>query len=136
MIWILVLCILDNRTNILTYSGVKNPLYIIAKGELVEYRAKNIPEHCKDDGESLFSSEKIQLNTGDTIYLCSDGYTDQFGGKYHKKYQSNRLKDFLLSIQKCSMPEQSDRLYEEIEQWREENNEDQTDDILVIGIRI
>jgi hypothetical protein len=44
--------------------------------------------------------------------------------------------DFLLNIQDCSMPEQSDRLYEEIEQWREENNEDQTDDILVIGIRI
>jgi hypothetical protein len=34
------------------------------------------------------------------------------------------------------MSEQSDRLYQEIEQWREENNEDQTDDILVIGIRI
>jgi hypothetical protein len=34
------------------------------------------------------------------------------------------------------MPEQSDRLYEELEKWREENNEEQTDDILVIGIRI
>jgi hypothetical protein len=34
------------------------------------------------------------------------------------------------------MPEQGDILYEEIERWREENNEDQTDDILVIGIRI
>ncbi len=41
-----------------------------------------------------------------------------------------------MSIQEFSMPEQSDKLYEEIEQWREENNEDQTDDILVIGIRI
>ena len=43
--------------------------------------------------------------------------------------------NFLLNIQDYSMPEQSDRLYEEIEKWREENNEDQTDDILVIGIR-
>jgi hypothetical protein len=34
------------------------------------------------------------------------------------------------------MPEQSDMLYEELEHWREANNEDQTDDILVIGIRI
>jgi hypothetical protein len=34
------------------------------------------------------------------------------------------------------MSEQSDKLYEEIESWREENNEGQTDDILVIGIRI
>jgi serine phosphatase RsbU (regulator of sigma subunit) len=131
-----ILCILDNSTNILTYSGVKNPLYHITKGGMIEYRAKNFHEDCNEDGECLFTSEKIQLNTGDTIYLCSDGYIDQFGGKHHKKYQSARFKCFLQNIQDCSMSEQSDRLYEEIEQWREENNEDQTDDILIIGIRI
>jgi serine phosphatase RsbU (regulator of sigma subunit) len=76
------------------------------------------------------------MNAGDTIYLCSDGYADQFGGKNHKRYQSSRFKCFLQSIREYSMAEQSDRLYEEIEQWRDENNEDQTDDILVIGIRI
>jgi serine phosphatase RsbU (regulator of sigma subunit) len=131
-----ILCILDNRTNILTYSGVKNPLYHITKGEFIEYQAKNFSENCNDEGDCNFTSEKIQLNTGDTIYLCSDGYIDQFGGKHHKKYQSARFKCFLQSIQDCSMSEQSDRLYEEIEQWKEDNNEDQTDDILVIGIRI
>ena len=132
----IILCILDIRTNILTYAGVKNPLYHIIKGELIEYRAKNSSEDCNEAGECMFSSEKIQLNTGDTIYLCSDGYVDQFGGKHHKKYQSGRFKIFLQSIHEYSMPEQSDRLYEEIEQWRDENYEDQTDDILVIGIRI
>jgi len=132
----IILCILDIKTNILAFSGVKNPLYHITKDKLVEYRAKNLPENCNEDSECQFSSEKIQLDTGDTIYLCSDGYADQFGGKHHKKYQTATFKDFLQSIQKFSMPEQSDMLYEEIEQWREENNEDQTDDILVIGIRI
>jgi serine phosphatase RsbU (regulator of sigma subunit) len=132
----IVLCILDSRTNILTYSGVKNSLYHIRKGELLEYRAKNSPGDCSSDGASTFTSEKIQLNTGDTIYLGSDGYIDQFGGKNHKKYQSNRFKIFLQSISQHSMPEQSDLLYEELEQWRDENHEDQTDDILVIGIRV
>ena len=132
----IILCILDIRTNILTYAGVKNPLYHIINGELFEYRAKNSPEDCNVDGECMFSSEKIQLNTGDIIYLCSDGYVDQFGGRHHKKYQSGRLKIFLQSIHEYSMPEQSDLLYEEIEQWRDENHEDQTDDILVIGIRL
>jgi serine phosphatase RsbU (regulator of sigma subunit) len=132
----IILCILDIRTNILTYAGVKNPIYHITKGELLEYRANNSPEDCNADGECLFSSEKIQLNTGDTIYLCSDGYIDQFGGRHHKKYQSGRLKIFLQSIHTYSMPEQSDLLYEEIVHWRDENHEDQTDDILVIGIRL
>ena len=83
-----------------------------------------------------FLSEKIQLKRGDNIYLCSDGYTDQFGGLSHKKYLRSRFKSFILSIQEFSMPEQNDRLYQEIEQWRENNDEDQTDDILVIGIRV
>jgi len=131
-----ILCILDIRTNILSYSGVKNPLYHLTKGELIEYRARNSPEDFNKVEERMFSSEKIQLNTGDTIYLCSDGYVDQFGGKNHKKFQSGRFKILLKSICEFSMPEQSDKLYEEIEQWRDENYEDQTDDILVIGIRI
>jgi serine phosphatase RsbU (regulator of sigma subunit) len=81
-------------------------------------------------------STKIQLKISDTIYLCSDGYSDQFGGSHHKKYQKKRFMNFLLNLRDCSMSEQSDRLYQEMEHWREENNEDQTDDILVIGIRI
>jgi serine phosphatase RsbU (regulator of sigma subunit) len=132
----IILCILDTRTNILTYSGVKNSLYRITNGELIGYRAQNEADTNYKEDECQFSSTKIQLNTADTIYLSSDGYTDQFGGKHHKKFQKKRFITFLLSLQDCSMPEQSDRLYEEIEQWREENNEEQTDDILVIGIRI
>ena len=132
----IILCILDTRTNTLTYSGVKNPLYRITKGEMIEYQSQNSIDDKCEEGECNFTSSRIQLNVSDTIYLCSDGYSDQFGGKDHKKYQTSRFKSFILSIEHCSMPEQSDRLYEEFEQWRENNNEDQTDDILVIGIRI
>jgi len=132
----IILCILDTRTNILTYSGVKNPLYRVSKGELIEYQAQNEAGAICDKDGYQFSSTKINLDISDTLYLGSDGFPDQFGGKFHKKYQSARLKKFLISIQGCSMPEQSDRLYEELEKWREENNEEQTDDILVIGIRI
>ena len=68
--------------------------------------------------------------------MCSDGYSDQFGGKSHKRYQTSKLRNFLQSLKDCSLPEQGDKLYEEIEKWREEKNEEQTDDILVLGIRI
>jgi len=131
-----VLCTLDIRTNTLVYSAVGNPLYRVSSGEITEYNVNNSTGKSEKTSDCLFESEKIQLKRGDTIYLCSDGYTDQFGGLSHKKYLRNRFKSFLLSIQEFTMPEQSDRLYEEIEQWREENDEDQTDDILVIGIRI
>jgi serine phosphatase RsbU (regulator of sigma subunit) len=132
----IALCILNNEINLLTFSGVGSSIYYISDGKITEIKSETSKGNSSRIGEYLFTSEKIQLQIGDTLYLCSDGYTDQFGGKNHKKYQRKRLMDFLLNIQDCSMPEQSDRLYEEIEQWREENNEDQTDDILVIGIRI
>ena len=132
----IVLCTLDIRSNTLIYAGVKNSLYRITNGELIEYQAQNSTDDNCEGGDCQFISTKIQLNSFDTIYLSSDGYSDQFGGKRHKKYQTGRFKNYLLSLQECSMSEQSDRLYQEIEQWREENNEDQTDDILVIGIRI
>ena len=132
----IVLCTLDLRTNALSYSGVKNSLYRITKGELIEYPAQNSTNDNCEGGDCQFISTKIQLEISDSIYLCSDGFSDQFGGKKHKKYQSARLKSYLHGLLDCSMSEQSDRLYQEMEHWRDENNEDQTDDILIIGIRI
>jgi serine phosphatase RsbU (regulator of sigma subunit) len=132
----IILCLFDTYTNNLKYAGVKNPLYHISDGLMTEHKAQNTPGISNTAGELQFASEDIRLKPGDTIYLCSDGYADQFGGKSHKKYLSARLKSLLMGVQKYSMPEQEDRLYEEIEQWREENHEDQTDDILVIGIKI
>ena len=95
MIWILFFVFWISRTNILTYSGVKNPLYHITNGELIEYRAQNFDADNCEDVEYQFTSEKIQLNTGDTIYLCSDGYTDQFGGKIIRNIRATDLKNFL-----------------------------------------
>jgi serine phosphatase RsbU (regulator of sigma subunit) len=132
----IALCALDIRTNTLIFSGVGIPLYVVTNKNLVEYRAMNSSETCFEDSRYQFASETIVLKNGDIIYLCSDGFADQFGGRDHKKYQSARFKNFLMSIQEYSMPVQSDRLFAEIEEWREENNEDQTDDMLVIGIRV
>ena len=132
----IILCSLDTRINVLTYSGVKNSLYRISEGELIEYAAQNSSGTECEEGDCQFISTEIQLKISDVIYLCSDGFSDQIGGKNHKRYQTSKLKNFLQGLTDCSLPEQGDKLYEEIEKWREEKNEDQTDDILVLGIRI
>jgi serine phosphatase RsbU (regulator of sigma subunit) len=130
----IALCCLDINTRILRYAGVSSPLYRISKGEISEYRATNLIDGCNEG--NTFTFENIQTLKGDIIYLCSDGFADQFGGRLHKKYQRPRLKSFLLSIHQLPMSEQKDLLYEEFENWREENDEDQTDDILIIGVKI
>ena len=132
----IILCILYTGTNELIYSGVRTPLYHVNKDGVSEYRTGNQPADSFEKENSMFLSSSVILGPGDTIYLCSDGYIDQFGGKAHKKYSSTRFRNFLQNVRGFPMLEQSDLLYEEIEKWRLENNEDQTDDILVIGIRI
>jgi serine phosphatase RsbU (regulator of sigma subunit) len=132
----IAVCTLDVKSGLLKYAGVGNPIYLVSAGNLTEYKARNSDQDCIPSGEGPFVSDIIQTSPGDTIYLFSDGYTDQFGGSDHKKYQRSRFKSFLLSIQNLSMPEQRDRLYEEFELWRSEKDEDQTDDILVIGVRL
>jgi serine phosphatase RsbU (regulator of sigma subunit) len=85
--------------------------------------------------ENGFRTGIIHLSPGDKVYLSSDGYPDQ-AGVSHKRYNRKRLSEFLLRIHAMPLQEQGDSLYEEIERWREEGNEDQTDDITVIGIRV
>jgi len=132
----IALCILDTTTNILTYSGINSSVYHISGGKLTEIKSGSPEEECERNQDYIFPREKVKMKPGDTLYLCSDGYTDQFGGKNHKKYQKNRFRELLLLIQDIPMTEQSDRLYEEFEQWKELKNEDQTDDILLLGIKV
>lgn len=132
----IALCTLDLKKQKLIYAGIGNPLYHISGGEFFEYKAGNVREGCNEKADCDFTSETLILKQGDAIYLFTDGYADQFGGKSHKKYQSGRLKETLRRICNYPMPEQGDILYEEIELWKEENDEEQTDDILVIGLRI
>lgn len=132
----IALCSLDLETRILTYAGVSSPIYVVSDNQLHEYKATNFISNSYETGGHPFTSEKIRVKKGDIIYLSSDGYTDQFGGRFHKKYQRPNFKSLLLNIHMNPMPEQRDMLFEEFERWRGENDEDQTDDILVIGIKI
>jgi len=129
-------CNLDSKTNILTYSGVGNLIFLVTGGEISEIKSEYYKDDCNLKREYRFVTKKIKMNIGNTLYLCSDGYADQLGGKEHKRYTRRRLKDFLFKIHGFPMAEQSDMLNEEIEKWREERDEDQTDDISIIGIKI
>jgi serine phosphatase RsbU (regulator of sigma subunit) len=81
-----------------------------------------------------FTNHEIEVQKGDTIYIFSDGYVDQFGGGDGRKFKSKQFKELLLSIQKQSMLEQEMFLDQTIDEWR--GNFEQVDDIIIVGIRI
>jgi len=128
------LCILELKTNIMQYSGANNPLYLIRNNTLTEIPADNIDIGSHSFGIQEFTNHELKYEQGDLIYLFTDGFADQFGGKDRKKYQSQRFKEFLLSIHNDTMDNQKILLDREIETWK--GDFQQVDDILVMGIKL
>jgi serine phosphatase RsbU (regulator of sigma subunit) len=81
-----------------------------------------------------FDDEGLQLSQGDTIYMFSDGYPDQFGGSMGKKYKMVRLKNMLVDIYQKTMEEQYLHVRNTFNLWKE--NYEQVDDVLFMGIKI
>ena len=83
----------------------------------------------------MFSLHTIQLQHGDTIYLTSDGFLDQFGGKHGKRFMTSNFTKLLTQINTLPMSEQYDKMIATNEKWRGEKYQ-QIDDIIVFGLRI
>lgn len=131
----IALCSID-KENLLEFAGAHNSLYLIRKGELIEIPADRFPVGVEMDGKfQEFTNHKLQLYKGDTIYLFSDGYPDQFGGPKGKKMKYREFRNILLSIYTLPISKQKEELNRKFEEWKLAN-EDQTDDVLIIGIKI
>ncbi len=127
----IALCSLEGRK--LEYAGAHNPLWIIRNGEVIQIKANKQPIGQFDNLEP-YVTHKIELLKGDTIYIFSDGYVDQFGGENDKKFKAKAFRKLLLSIQEESMENQKIIIDKSFETWR--GNFEQIDDVCVIGIRV
>lgn len=130
------LCRINFKENKLEFAGAQRPLYIIkSTGELMEVKGDKFPIGGADINEQKnFFNHEIVLEANSLLYLSSDGYADQFGGSEGKKFMTKRMKDLLKSISKKTMSEQLVELEEAYIKWK--GNNEQVDDVLVIGIRV
>ena len=127
-------CSFNYKTNILQWAGANNPFWLIKKtGEFIEKKADKQPIG-KSNNRRPFTNHELQLENGDTFYLLSDGYADQFGGKDEIKFQRSKLKELLANIQQQPLNEQGITLMTTIKEWQ--GAIEQTDDICLVGIRI
>lgn len=124
---------IDLSTNILQFAGANNPLYIVTNNELLELKGDKMPIAIHDNMEP-YTTQEYSLKKGDCLYLLSDGFEDQFGGPYNKKYKSKPLKELLLKNYNLELEQQSEILETELNIWM--GKEEQVDDITVLGIKI
>ena len=119
--------------SVLEYAGANNPLWIIRNAELIETKADKQPIG-KYETENPFTTHSIELTKGDSIYIFSDGYVDQFGGEKGKKLKAKAVREILLSVQDMSMEDQKAVLDKSFEKWK--GDFEQVDDVCVIGVRV
>jgi serine phosphatase RsbU (regulator of sigma subunit) len=133
---IALVCI-DFQNKSLSYAGALRPLWMIPKGThtLTEYKADKFSIGGSYSSEQrIFTSHTISFNEGDSIYISSDGFADQFGGEKGKKFMTKNMKELLLSIYEKPMSEQKVILLDSFNKWK--HGRHQVDDVLVAGIKL
>ena len=128
------MAIMTISKNKVQYAGAMNPLYYIQNNEFKEIKADKVPISTKKKDDFSYQNHEIILDKTTTFYLLSDGFQDQFGGKDDKKFMVKKLKKLLFEISEKPMTEQKQILENTFDTWK--GNQKQTDDVLLMGIRI
>jgi len=128
-----ILICIEESSDIITYAAAHNAPILVRENELIELPKDKMPV---GKGEKLadFNLHNIKVKQGDTLYLYTDGYADQFGGDKGKKFKYKTLNNLLLSINASTLDEQARILNQNFIDWRDKL--DQVDDVLVLGIKI
>ena len=145
-------CAVDTQKKVLHFCGANNPVWVIKSLDtktissipekqiivsdtklLVELRGEKRPIGFTHQRKS-FATQQLQLEDGDTIYLSTDGYLDQFGGDRGKKLKSKFFKQKLLQIQNYTLIEQHEMIISIFDNWKGEL--EQVDDVCVLAVRI
>lgn len=131
------LCSLNTNSNELKWSGANNPIWIIKEKSnekhLIEIKADKQPIGRFIDPKP-FTTHTLQLAKGDSVYVFTDGFQDQFGGENGKKFKASKMKELILSVQDKRMDQQKEIIHETFNAWK--GNLEQVDDVCVIGIKL
>jgi ligand-binding sensor domain-containing protein/serine phosphatase RsbU (regulator of sigma subunit) len=121
------------KTKQLQWAGANSPLSLMRNGQLQEIKADKQPIGYYP-GAKPFTNHIIELKTGESVYIFSDGYVDQFGGSRGKKFKHKQLRTLIQSIYQKPMIDQKEILDTTFKNWKGEY--DQVDDICIIGFRV
>lgn len=130
----IALCRINKKNGTVEYSGAHRPLLVMKKGVMEEVKGDRFPVGGGiAKNQSSFTTTKVELGKGDSIYFSSDGFPDQFGGPEGKKFGSKRVRELVEKLHALPAAESSVAFDKEWENWR--GNHKQTDDVLLIGIK-
>ncbi|NMM48612.1 PAS domain S-box protein [Marinigracilibium pacificum] len=130
----IALCKINLKDSTLEYAGAHRPLYMVQNGELVEVKGNKFPiGGGLFKNQTEFTNTVIKFNPGDSAYICSDGFPDQFGGPQNRKFGPKRTRQLIMDNHNKPMKDVYGIFKHEWENWM--SDEKQTDDVLMIGMK-
>jgi serine phosphatase RsbU (regulator of sigma subunit) len=130
----MALCLIDSVSKRIEFSGAGRPLYMVRNGELIEYKGDSMTIGIDPVQERSFTNISINTLPGDSFYIFSDGFCDQFGEHTDKKFKYWRFRELIESVQGKSMAEQKSVLEKSFKEWK--GRTQQVDDVTVFGFQI
>jgi PAS domain S-box-containing protein len=132
----ITVCCFDKNHRELQIACANHTAIIITDGEIQEFHGDEISigEAYSKISDLQFTNHSFPFKENSMMYLFSDGYQDQIGGPKNKKFMVGNFIQFLTQNQAEAMNLQFDMLNKKFQEWKGENK--QTDDVLVMGIRL
>jgi serine phosphatase RsbU (regulator of sigma subunit) len=130
----IALCLIDASSGKLQYAGANRPLIRMRNGELQEFKPDKMTIGLAPLKENPFTNQMIDTQQGDTFYLFSDGYSDQFGELTDKKFKHKHLKRVIESCSELPLGKQKEILESTFLDWK--GSTQQIDDVLVFGFQL
>jgi serine phosphatase RsbU (regulator of sigma subunit) len=128
------LCIIDCLSGKIQYSGANRPLIMVRNGELTEFKPDKMTIGVAPLKETPFTNIQIDSKTGDSFYLFTDGFSDQFGEITNKKFKHKQFKRLIESVQGLPMEQQKKNFENAFNEWK--GSTQQIDDVLVFGFQL
>lgn len=129
----IALCIVDTDNDCMQYAGANRPLIMVRNGELTELKPDKMTIGLAPLRELTFTNQIVEIYPGDSFYLFTDGYADQFGELTDKKFKQKNLKRVISSNAAMPMAQQKEILENTFREWK--GNAQQVDDVLVFGFK-
>jgi serine phosphatase RsbU (regulator of sigma subunit) len=125
---------LNLKTGLVKFAGAMRPIMAILNNEIKEWDGDKASIGRYTEENFSFTTIEFTLNKGDSLFLFTDGFCDQFGGPKGKKFLTTRFKQILADYKDQSIEALGDKLYQAHEEWQGDLN--QVDDILLLGFRL
>ncbi|NPA45571.1 MAG: tetratricopeptide repeat protein [Chlorobi bacterium] len=142
----MALCTVDLEENKLYFAGANNPLVMIQDDELRVIKGNKYGiggfssmifgkylEMLPEKKTEMYTTHKFDIRKDMSVYLFSDGFQDQMGGKNNRKLKSVRFYELLKLNHKLKASEQKKQLESFFENWKGDN--EQVDDVVIVGIK-